>query len=190
MIFPETPTNIEAIELASHRRHLRLAILTTLVPVSTLVLFFFLSGQAFWLAPIVLFFLVGGLNYYLMESRPVPRKLRLDSTGIRIETRQGLVHQHTWSNVREIKEDLRALGGRHRMEVYFKDDSDPLYLYPHAMLLTTCDGQPVEPLLSDKVRMTGVIWDRPVKYARVILAKHVEGFKPKTSGLFGGSQSG
>lgn len=177
MLFSEAPTNIESIELASHRRHLALAILTTVLPVSTLVVFFFVSGQAFWLAPIVLFFLVGGLNYYLMESRPVPKKLRLDSTGIRIETKSGLVCQHAWSNVREIKEDLRALRGRHRMEVYFKDDSDPLYLYPHAMLLTTCDGQPVEPLLSDKVRMAGVIWDRPVKYARVILDKHVQGFK-------------
>jgi hypothetical protein len=177
MIFPETPTNIEAIELASHRRHLSLAILTTILPVSTLVVFFILSGQAFWLAPIVLFFFVGGLNYYLMESRPVPKKLRLDQPGIRIETKQGRITEHPWSNVREIKEYLRAVKGRNRMEVYFKDDSEPLYLYPHAMLLTTCDGQPTEKLLSDHIYMTGVIWDRPMKYTRVILEKHIEGFK-------------
>lgn len=177
MNFNKAPTNIEAIELASHRRHLTLSIVTTLVPASTLVLFFLLSGEAFWLAPIVLFFFVGGLNYYLMESRPVPRKLRLDSTGIRIETQQGLIREHAWSNVREIKEHLRTVRGRHRMEVYFKDDSEPLYLYPHAMRLTTCDGQLAEKLLSDHIHMTGVTWDRPIKYARVILDKHIEGFK-------------
>jgi hypothetical protein len=177
MIFAEAPTNIEAIELASHRRHVTLAIVTTLLPASTLVVLFLLSGAAFWLAPIVLFFFVGWLNYYLMESRPVPKKLRLGAQGIKIETRKGLVREHAWSNVLDIKEHLRTLRGRHRMEVYFKDDSEPLYLYPYAMLLTTCDGQPAEKLFSDHVRTTGVIWDRPMKYARVILDKHIEGFK-------------
>lgn len=177
MIFPDTPEHIESIELAAHRRYLIIAIATTALPIATLIVFYLVSGQAFWLAPCVLFVFVGGLNYYLMESRPVPKKLRLNQTGIRIETRQGLVREHGWNNVRQIKENLKALRGRHRMEIFFKDDSEPLYLYPHAMQLTTCDGKPAEQLISDNLSVSGVIWDRPVKYARVILAKHVEGFK-------------
>ncbi len=177
MIFTEAPTNIESIELTAHRRHLALAIFTTVLPVFTLVVFFFVSGQAFWLAPILLFFLVGGLNYYLMESRPVPKELRLDSAGIRIETKSGLVCQHAWSNVLEIKEHLRTVRGRHRMEMHFKDDSEPLFLYTQAMNLTVCDGKPVEKGLYDHVQMRVVAWDRPMKYARVMLDKNMESFK-------------
>jgi hypothetical protein len=73
------------------------------------------------------------------------------------------------------------------MELYFKDNSEPLYLYKGAMLLTTCNGQSTDIadiLLSDhsKKRSTkpakslvGLLtfWDRPMKYARVILEKHI-----------------
>ena len=178
MIFTEAPTNIESIELTAHRRHLALAIFTTVLPVFTLVVFFFVSGQAFWIAPIPLFFLVGGLNYYLMESRPVPKKISLDSAGIRIETKSGIVRQHAWNNILEIKEHLRTLRGRHRMEMYFKDDSEPLFLYTQAMNLTVCDGKPVEKGLYDHVQMRGVAWDRPMKYARVIIGNHIDDFSP------------
>jgi hypothetical protein len=132
---------------------------------------------------------VGGLNHYVLKSRPVPLKLRLDPHGIRIETRQGNIRKHTWSDVQEVKENWRR--GLQRMELYFKDISEPLYLYEGAMLLTTCNGQSTDTadtLLSDhsKKRSTKApeslagfltFWDRPMKYARVIMEKHIESFK-------------
>ena len=112
-----------------------------------------------------------------MHSRPVPRYLSLDQTGIRFETKQGNRREYPWSDVVGVKEHLRALRGRHRMELSFKDSSETLSLYAHAMLLTTCDGKPADGLITDRIVMSGQIWDRPMDSVRVILDKHIPSFK-------------
>lgn len=177
MIFPDTPQDIESIELRMHRQHVTLITFTILAPILVLIILSLVTGQGFWLAPIVLFLVVGGLNYYLMESRIVPRNLTLGPEGIDFETRQGSIRTYGWNDVTAVKEHLRGLRGRQRMEVYFNDNSEPLYLYPYAMRLTASNGKPAGKHFTDRMRATGVIWDRPIKYARVILAKHVASFK-------------
>ena len=70
-VSPSTnPDSVHMVELEAHRRHVAIALITTLVPSFMLVGLFLVSGQAFWLAPIVMFALVGALNYFLFESRP------------------------------------------------------------------------------------------------------------------------
>ena len=177
MFLPEIPQDIESIELSSHRRYVSSVLLSTMMPVFFLGLISVATGEAFWLAPCLLFVFVGGLNYFFMHSRPVPRYLSLDPTGIRFETREGNRREYTWSDVVGVKEHLRALRGRHRMELSFKDSSETLSLYSHAMLLTTCDGKPADRLITDRIVMKGTIWDRPMKYVRVILDRHVASFK-------------
>jgi hypothetical protein len=165
------------VELEAHRRHVAIALITTVVPSFMLVGLFLVSGQAFWLAPIVLFALVGALNYFLFESRPVPRKVRLGPGGIWVETREGTVRNHAWSEVREVRDHVFALQGRRRMELHFKDDQEPLHLYPYAMELTICNDRPAASRFSDHVVVTGVVWDRPMKLARRVLQEHVPGFR-------------
>ncbi len=90
-------TEIVTIELASDRSHLfgyapsdgRKVLITTIVFPLGLIALSLLTGQHFRFVPIVLFLFVGGLNHYVLKSRPVPLKLRLDPNGIRIEARQG-----------------------------------------------------------------------------------------------------
>ena len=177
MFLPKIPQDIESVELISHRRHVSNVILSTVMPVFFLFLFFVASGEAFWLAPCLLFVFVGGMNYFIMNARPVPRYVSLDQAGIRFETREGNRHEYAWTDVIELKEHLRELRGRHRMVLSFKDSSETLSLFPQAMLLTTCDGKTAERLITDRFMMKGVVWDRPMKYVRVILEKNIPSFK-------------
>lgn len=171
------PDSVHMVELEAHRRHVAIALITTVVPSFMLVGLFLVSGQAFWLAPIVMFALVGALNYFLFESRPVPRKVRLGPGGIWVETREGTVRNHAWSEVREVRDHVFALQGRRRMELHFKDDGEPLHLYPYAMELTMWNDRPAGSRFSDHMVVTGVVWDRPMKLARRVLQEHVPGFR-------------
>lgn len=172
----DTPVNM--VELEAHRRHVSTVLISSVLPSLVLVGLFAASGQAFWLAPILMFVAVGALNYYLLDSRPVPRKIRLRPEGIWAEDRQGRVRQHAWSEVEEVREHVVALRGRRRIELHFKDGGEPLYLYPYSMNLTMCNDRPADPALSDHVAITGVVWDRPMKLARRVLAQHVPGVRP------------
>ena len=177
MFLPETPQDIESVELKSHRRYLSTVLLITGMSTFVTLLFTVAGGGLFWLGIGVFFILVGGLNVYLMDSRPTPRYLGLDSTGIRFETKQGNRREYPWSEVVRVQEHLVALRGRHRMEIFFKDGSETLSLYAHAMFLTTCDGKPADGLVTDRIVMSGQIWDRHMKYVRVILDKNIPSFK-------------
>ena len=171
------PASVHTVELEAHRRHVAIALITTVVPSFMLVGLFLVSGQAFWLAPIVMFVVVGALNYFLFESRPVPRKVRLGPGGIWVETREGTVRNHAWSEVREVRDHVFALQGRRRTEVHFKGGGEPLHLYPYAMALTMCNDRATESRLGDHLAVTGVVWDRPVRLARQVLQEHVPGFR-------------
>jgi hypothetical protein len=177
MIDRTPPPDIDTIELVSHRRHVHLAILTSVAPSALMLGLSLFTEAAFFLVVILLFVSVGALNYHLTESRPVPRKLRMSPDGIWEEARQGLVRQHGWSDVHTVREHLHTVKGRHRTELHFIDAREPLTLYPYAMQLTACNGQPHLARFSDHLAVTGIRWDRPITYARHIVAQHVPTFR-------------
>ncbi len=173
---PNSPATM--VELQAHRHHVTTVLITSLFPSVVLVGLFAVSGQSFWLFPIVMFCAVGGLNYYVLNSRPVPRTIRLRPDGIRAEDPRGGIREHGWDEVEEVVEHLASLRVRRRMELRFHGDWEPLYLYPYAMNLTMCNGTPTDPQLTDRVAVSGVVWDRPMKLARQVLGRHVPGFHP------------
>ncbi|MGB0591869.1 MAG: hypothetical protein ACPGU1_19490 [Myxococcota bacterium] len=77
-----------------------------------------------------------------------------------------------------MREHLHILRGRHRTEVYLHDGRAPLYLYPHAMRITSCNGEPDAGHFTDHIMVTGICWDRPVTYARHLIARQVPSFPP------------
>ena len=178
MIALTPPEHIDTIERVAHRRDARTALLTTVVPSSVMLLLYLGTGSTFILFPIVLFVAVGVLNDYLTESRPVPRALRISPDGVREETREGLVREHGWADLHSVREHLLTVRGRHRAEVYLHDGRAPLYLYPQAMRLTTCNGEPDAGRFSEQLVVTGIRWGRPVTYARHLIARQVPGFLP------------
>ena len=90
-------TEIVTIELASDRSHLfgyapsdgRKVLITTIVFPLGLIALSLLTVNISGSYQSYYFLFVGGLNHYVLKSRPVPLKLRLDPNGIRIEARQG-----------------------------------------------------------------------------------------------------
>ena len=129
-------------------------------------LYFVIDFEIFYLIGLLLFLVVGFLNYYIVESREVPLKIHMSEGGIYFLTKKGQKRQYTWAEITNISEVTRSIRGKQRLEIYFSDGSEPLKLYAFAMYLP-------DRRFSDRLRVTGQTWDRPVKQARIVLEKFV-----------------
>ena len=178
-MFDRTPPfDLQALELVSHRRHARIALLSIILPSALMLVLFFATQATFLLFPLPLIIGVSALNFYILDSRPVPRRLQMSPEGIKEETPEGQLREHAWGEVHSVREHLQTLKGRHRTEVYFHDGRAPVYLYPFAMKILSTNGEPDSGRFSDNLVVSGVRWDRPVTYARHIIAQHVPTFVP------------
>ncbi|MGB0591870.1 MAG: hypothetical protein ACPGU1_19495 [Myxococcota bacterium] len=75
------PDHIDTIELVAHRRHARIALLTTVVPSSVMLVLYLGTGSSFFLFPIALFAAVGALNDSLTGCAQSPERCASAQTG-------------------------------------------------------------------------------------------------------------
>ena len=128
--------------------------------------YFVIDFELFYLIGLLVCLAIGCLNYYIVQSREVPLKIYISEEGVYLLMKKGQKPQYTWAEITKIRKVTRAIRGNQRQEIYFSNDSEPLKLFAFAMYLP-------DRRFSDRLRVTGQTWDRPVKQARTIFEKYV-----------------
>ncbi|MCB1306704.1 MAG: hypothetical protein KDK30_00925 [Leptospiraceae bacterium] len=169
---PDKKINVEVLELERHNRHRPVVFVTAVLPLAVTIGLFFITDSYFYLTVSGLFIVVGAVNLYLMESRPVPARVLFHPEGIQIYTSAGRPIYHGYADIQSITQKTIALRGRQHMAVYFQNSSEPLYLYAYAMRITRLNEDNDPGRLRDWIAVSTVIWDRPMRLARSLLSAH------------------
>ncbi|MCB1173000.1 MAG: hypothetical protein KDK39_05530 [Leptospiraceae bacterium] len=158
--------NPQSIELIKHKRHLVAAVITGALPISVMIGLALAIQHWGPLVPAAFFGAVGFLNWYLMERRPGPDWIKVDSQGIHYSWQR--THRSlNWNDVLTIQSTRFTLRGYQRLEIQTTGQMIPVHA--HFYKLTQMDGQPVAGRLTDWFHPGWEIWDRPLKAFIAIL---------------------